>query len=326
MRDQADNVRHRLLDRELRSDGRPHRRLVTVAPQQTLTDEAYQRCATQRSPSIRAVGVETGGSNIQFARRARRPGEMRRDRDEPACLALLGARVEGDRLSDREGRGAARGRLHARRDPERPHRRHPRELRADARLRRRQDAALCLREVPGGRRALGHAHEVGRRVDGDRPHLRRGLRQGDALARARQGAAAGCSRRRAARAPRACPIRSASRRSSSSFGATPPSTRCTSAPRSTRGSSTSSTRSRATRKAPSKASARFAPSTPARGVRGGTPYYYSTFERGDERRHAGEREVVDPRERPEPHRPGHRVRLLLRPRRRDRARARAARP
>jgi carbamoyl-phosphate synthase large subunit len=36
---------------------------------------------------IRAVGVETGGSNIQFAR-DRETGELR-DRDEPARLALL---------------------------------------------------------------------------------------------------------------------------------------------------------------------------------------------------------------------------------------------
>jgi carbamoyl-phosphate synthase large subunit len=40
---------------------------VTVAPQQTLTDKQYQKLRDQAITVIRAVGVETGGSNIQFA-------------------------------------------------------------------------------------------------------------------------------------------------------------------------------------------------------------------------------------------------------------------
>jgi len=40
---------------------------VTVAPQQTLTDALYQRLRDQAMAVIRAVGVETGGSNVQFA-------------------------------------------------------------------------------------------------------------------------------------------------------------------------------------------------------------------------------------------------------------------
>ena len=40
---------------------------VTVAPQQTLSDVQYQRLRDQALAVIRAVGVETGGSNIQFA-------------------------------------------------------------------------------------------------------------------------------------------------------------------------------------------------------------------------------------------------------------------
>jgi carbamoyl-phosphate synthase large subunit len=40
---------------------------VTVAPQQTLTDSLYQRLRDQAIEVIRAVGVETGGSNVQFA-------------------------------------------------------------------------------------------------------------------------------------------------------------------------------------------------------------------------------------------------------------------
>jgi carbamoyl-phosphate synthase large subunit len=40
---------------------------VTVAPQQTLSDRQYQSLRDQALTVIRAVGVETGGSNIQFA-------------------------------------------------------------------------------------------------------------------------------------------------------------------------------------------------------------------------------------------------------------------
>ena len=40
---------------------------VTVAPAQTLTDHLYQELRNQALAVIRAVGVETGGSNVQFA-------------------------------------------------------------------------------------------------------------------------------------------------------------------------------------------------------------------------------------------------------------------
>src|SRR5438067_1295898 len=49
---------------------------VTVAPQMTLSDEAYQELRDAAIAVIRAVGVDTGGSNIQFAR-DRETGEVR---------------------------------------------------------------------------------------------------------------------------------------------------------------------------------------------------------------------------------------------------------
>ena len=49
---------------------------VTVAPQMTLPDEAFQELRDAAAQVIRAVGVETGGSNIQFARE-RGTGELR---------------------------------------------------------------------------------------------------------------------------------------------------------------------------------------------------------------------------------------------------------
>src|SRR5205823_2949151 len=40
---------------------------ITVAPAQTLTDKEYQRMRDAAIAVIREIGVETGGSNIQFA-------------------------------------------------------------------------------------------------------------------------------------------------------------------------------------------------------------------------------------------------------------------
>ncbi len=40
---------------------------ITVAPAQTLTDKEYQKMRTAAQAIIREIGVETGGSNIQFA-------------------------------------------------------------------------------------------------------------------------------------------------------------------------------------------------------------------------------------------------------------------
>ncbi|OGC04909.1 carbamoyl phosphate synthase large subunit [candidate division WOR-1 bacterium RIFOXYA12_FULL_43_27] len=40
---------------------------ITVAPAQTLTDREYQKMRDQSIAAIREIGVETGGSNVQFA-------------------------------------------------------------------------------------------------------------------------------------------------------------------------------------------------------------------------------------------------------------------
>jgi carbamoyl-phosphate synthase large subunit len=93
---------------------------ITVAPAMTLTDKEYQAMRDASFAVIREIGVETGGSNIQFAvDPADRPDG--RDRDEPARVALLRARLEGDRLPDREDRRQARRRLLARRAAQRHH-------------------------------------------------------------------------------------------------------------------------------------------------------------------------------------------------------------
>ena len=177
--------RDRLLDREPRPDGRAHGRLghgraaddalrprVPGAPRRGRGDRARRRHRVGRLEHP-----------VRAQPRDRRPA---RDRDEPARLALVGARVEGDRLPDRQGRREARRRLHARRDPERPDEDDAGELRADARLRRRQVPALRLREVPRRRPDARDADEERGGDDGHRPDVHRGVPEGEALARDRR--------------------------------------------------------------------------------------------------------------------------------------------
>ncbi len=67
MRDRADNVVIVCSIENVNPMGVHTGDSVTVAPQQTLTDQLYQRLRDQALTVIRAVGVETGGSNVQFA-------------------------------------------------------------------------------------------------------------------------------------------------------------------------------------------------------------------------------------------------------------------
>ena len=155
---------------------------ITVAPALTLTDKEYQIMRDASIAVLREIGVETGGSNVQFAVNPD-DGPAGRHRDEPARVALLGAGLEGDRLPDRQGRGQARGRLHARRDRQRHHRRRDAGLvRADDRLCGHQNPALRVREIPRRRADADHLDEIGRRGDGDRPHVPGIAAEGAALA------------------------------------------------------------------------------------------------------------------------------------------------
>ncbi len=67
MRDRADNVVIVCSIENIDPMGVHTGDSVTVAPQQTLTDALYQRIRDQAIAVMRAVGVETGGSNVQFA-------------------------------------------------------------------------------------------------------------------------------------------------------------------------------------------------------------------------------------------------------------------
>jgi carbamoyl-phosphate synthase large subunit len=76
MRDRADNVVIVCSIENLDPMGVHTGDSVTVAPQMTLSDEAYQELRDAAIAVVRAVGVDTGGANIQFARE-RETGELR---------------------------------------------------------------------------------------------------------------------------------------------------------------------------------------------------------------------------------------------------------
>jgi carbamoyl-phosphate synthase large subunit len=67
MRDRADNVVIVCSIENIDPMGVHTGDSVCVAPQQTLSDQQYQVLRDQAIAAIRAVGVETGGSNVQFA-------------------------------------------------------------------------------------------------------------------------------------------------------------------------------------------------------------------------------------------------------------------
>ena len=121
---------------------------------------------------LREIGVDTGGSNVQFAvnpadgrmvviemnpRVSRSSALASKATGFPIAkvAAKLAVGYTLDELTN-EITGVDAG-----------------LVRADDRLRRHQDPALHLREVSGRRAAADHLDEIGRRGDGDRPHLRR---------------------------------------------------------------------------------------------------------------------------------------------------------
>ena len=103
---------------------------ITVAPIQTLTDKEYQIMRDQSFAVIRAVGVETGGSNIQFGVNPDN-GRMVIIEMNPRVSPQLRAGVQGHRFSHRQNRRQTGRRLPARRNQERHHARNARQLRAD---------------------------------------------------------------------------------------------------------------------------------------------------------------------------------------------------
>ena len=120
---------------------------ITVAPALTLTDKEYQMMRNASIAVLREIGVETGGSNVQFAVHPD-TGRLVVIEMNPRVSPLLRPRLQGHRLPHRQDRRQARRRLHPRRARQRHHPGHARLLRAHHRLRRHQNPPLRLREIP----------------------------------------------------------------------------------------------------------------------------------------------------------------------------------
>ena len=162
---------------------------ITVAPALTLTDKEYQRMRDAARRIIRRVGVETGGSNIQFAINPA-DGRMVAIEMNPRVSrsSALASKATGFPIAKIAAKLALGYRLdEIKNDITRID---AGLVRADDRLRRREGAALGVREVPAGRSDADDADEIGRRGDGHRPHVQGSLSQGVPIARARQERAA----------------------------------------------------------------------------------------------------------------------------------------
>ena len=93
---------------------------ITVAPAQTLTDKEYQRMRDAAAAIIREVGVETGGSNVQFAINPEN-GRMTVIEMNPRVSRSSALASQSNWFPHRENRGAP-GRWHvAGRNPQRYH-------------------------------------------------------------------------------------------------------------------------------------------------------------------------------------------------------------
>ena len=258
---------------------------VTVAPQMTLSDEAYQELRDAAAAVIRAVGVETGGSNIQFARE-RETGELRVIEMNPRVSrsSALASKATGYPIAKVAAKLAVGYTLDE--IPNDLTKTTPASFEPTLDYVVVKFPRFAFEKFPGADRTLGTQMKSVGEAMGIGRTFREAFWKAFALARARRGRGHAVGRR-STTCPRAstrgsgaswsgCATR-ARRRASASTGASTP------APARSRPSRTTTTR----------------------------PSARPTRRRRDRRRAARR----DHRLRPEPDRPGDRVRLLLRPRR-----------
>src|ERR1700716_1047647 len=156
---------------------------VTVAPALTLTDKEYQIMRDASIACLREIGVDTGGSNVQFAIDPATGRmvviEMNPRVSRSSALASKATGFPIAKVAARLGGGGSR--QPARQFTERHPRHDPRLVRADDRLCRHQDAALRLREVPRRGGDAHHLDEERGRGHVDRPDLPGVAAEGAAL-------------------------------------------------------------------------------------------------------------------------------------------------
>ncbi|EMY16024.1 carbamoyl-phosphate synthase L chain, ATP-binding domain protein [Leptospira weilii str. Ecochallenge] len=88
---------------------------ITVAPQQTLSDKEYQNLRDMSIAIIREIGVETGGSNIQFAVNPAN-GDVIVIEMNPRVSRSSALASKSDRISDCKDRRSSFHRLYVRRN------------------------------------------------------------------------------------------------------------------------------------------------------------------------------------------------------------------
>ena len=163
---------------------------VTVAPVMTLSDPELQRLRDASLAVIRAVGVSTGGANVQFALN-RATGEM--------VVIEMNPRVSRSSALASKATGFPIAKIAARLAVGYTLDELPNEITGvtPASFEPTLDyvavkmPALRLREAARRLDRADHPHEERRRGAGARAHVRRGLRQGDGRARARRPPAPG---------------------------------------------------------------------------------------------------------------------------------------
>ena len=150
---------------------------IVVAPSQTLSDLEYHMMRTASLKIIDALGIE-GGCNVQMALNPEGFDyyiiEVNPRVSRSSALASKATGYPIARVAAKIAVGKTLDEI-----DEPGHRHDEGLLRARARLLRRQDPPLALRQVRHRRPLALHPDEGDGRGDGDRPLLRGGLHEGD---------------------------------------------------------------------------------------------------------------------------------------------------
>ena len=161
---------------------------ITVAPAQTLTDVEYQRMRDDAFACIRRVGVETGGSNVQFALDPVSGRqviiEMNPRVSRSSALASKATGFPIAKIAAKLAVGYTLDEI-----PNDITRATPASFEPVIDYVVTKIPRWAFEKLPGTYRRAGHADAVGRRGDGDRPHVPREPAEGAALAGARPGRA-----------------------------------------------------------------------------------------------------------------------------------------
>jgi carbamoyl-phosphate synthase large subunit len=152
---------------------------ITVAPALTLTDKEYQMMRNASIAVLREIGVETGGSNVQFAVN---PDDGRlvviEMNPRVSRSSALASKATGFPIAKVAAKLAVGYTLDELENDITAGRRRPRSNLPSTMS--SPKSALRVREVSGRFAHADDGHEVGRRGDGDRPHVCREPAEGAA--------------------------------------------------------------------------------------------------------------------------------------------------